>query len=139
MVGPEKLSEIEQDVPRDLSKASLPQQFEHKHLFTSPWCQSKEAEEQHLGLMSQISSWVDPEDRIQLILLTLILAFNPDFLQLENRVQVEETQLRFVLLLQMYLRSTLSSQAATNRLAKALMLPAITRQIYDITKKRIII
>lgn len=139
LVGPDKLAEMEMHIPQDFSKSSPSARFAYRHLFTAPWCQSSQLEAQHLSLMAQISSWVDPEDRIQLTLLTLILAFNTDFLELENRGQVEEIQLKFVMLLQAYLRSCLPPQAATNRLAKALDVLAITRQILDITKKRLII
>jgi len=139
LVGPDKLAEMEMHIPQDFSKSSPSQRFSYRHLFTAPWCQSSQLEAQHLSLMSQISSWVDPEDRIQLTLLTLILAFNTDFLELENRAQVEEIQLKFVMLLQAYLRSSLAPQAATNRLARALDVLAVTRQILDITKKRLII
>jgi len=139
LVGADKLSEMEMHIPQDFSKSSPATRFSYRHLFTAPWCQSSELEAQHISLMEQISSWLDPQDKIQLTLITLILAFNPDFLQLENRSQVEEIQLRFVMLLQAYLRSCLPPQAATNTLARALMVPAITRQIFDITKKRLII
>lgn len=139
LVGPDKLAEMEMHIPQDFSKSSPSQRFSYRHLFTAPWCQSSQLEAQHLSLMAQISSWVDPEDKIQLTLLTLILAFNTDFLELENRAQVEEIQLKFVMLLQAYLRSSLPPQAAASRMVSALGLIAITREILDITKKRLVI
>ena len=77
------------------------------------------------------------KDEVQLILLALILAFNHDFLDLEGRGQVEKIQLKYVILLQTHLRTKYPTTVAASKLTKAVMLPAVTREIVQITKKRL--
>ena len=105
-------------------------------LFSFPWCQSQEVETIHKTMMEDIASWVDIKDEVQLILLALILAFNHDFLDLEGRGQVEKIQLKYVILLQTHLRTKYPTSLAASKLTKAVMLPAVTREIVQITKKR---
>ena len=50
--------------------------------------------------------------------------------------QVERTQLRYVLLLQAHLRSRHPAAIAASKLTKAVMLPAVTREILQITQNR---
>lgn len=138
-IGEDKLREAE-NLPHDLSGKDSPKKmFEYSDLFSAPWCQCKELEDMHRALMEDIASWVDFNDEVQIILLVFILAFNHDFLDLKDRCQVEKIQMKFVLLLQAHLRATYPGTLATSKLAKAAMLPAVTRQIYQLTKKRLII
>ena len=138
MIGQERLQEEADNLPTDLS-GSPKKQFQYQSLFTSPWCQSKEVELLHKTLMEDIASWVDFHDQIQIILLALILAFNHDFLDLEGRSQVEKIQLKYVILLQSHLRSIYPNSLAASKLTKAVMLPAVAREIVQITKKSFII
>lgn len=138
-IGEDKLREAE-NLPHDLSGKDSPKKmFEYSDLFTAPWCQCKELEDTQKALMEDIASWVDVDDDVQIILLVFILAFNHDFLDLKDRCQVEKIQMKFVLLLQAHLRATYPGTLATSKLAKAAMLPAVCRQIYQLTKKRLII
>lgn len=136
LIGEEKIRQEEENLPTDLS-GSPKKKLAYKDLFTFPWCQSTEVETIHKTMMEDIASWVDVKDEVQLILLALILAFNHDFLDLEGRGQVEKIQLKYVILLQTHLRTRYPTTVAASKLTKAVMLPAVTREIVQITKKRL--
>jgi len=138
LLGPEIIKAESENLPTDLS-GSPKKQFKYEDLFTSPWCQSEEVEKLHKALMEDISSWVDFHDHVQHILIILILAFNHDFLDLKGRSQVEKIQLKYVILLQTHLRSKYSNSIAASKLTKAVMLPAVAREIVQVTKKRFVI
>ena len=136
IIGEEKIRQEEENLPTDLS-GSPKKTLAYKDLFSFPWCQSTEVETIHKTMMEDIASWVDVKDEVQLILLALILAFNHDFLDLEGRGQVEKIQLKYVILLQTHLRTKYPTTVAASKLTKAVMLPAVTREIVQITKKRL--
>jgi len=139
-VGEEKLRSCEENVPHDLSgKSSHVRPMEYRDLLASSWCQSSPEIEHHLkSLVKELAASLDLEDEIQIILIALIIAFCPDFLDLGGRSAVEQTQLKFVLLLQAHLASS-SSCVAVTKLAKTLMVPAIARQIHQVSRERLII
>lgn len=139
-VGEEKLSRFEENVPHDLSgKASPCRPMEYSDLLSSPWNQSgTEQDHIHIELVRELASSLDFDDEIQVILTVLIIVFCPDFLDLGERSCVEKTQLKFVLLLQGHLASS-STNVASTRLAKILMVPAIARQIHQVAKERLVI
>jgi len=138
--GEEKLHLSEENIPHDLSgKTSPVRPMEYRDLLSSPWCQpDPELESVLLEHVRELAGSLDMEDEIQVILTVLIIAFCPDFLDLGSRSYVEQTQLKFVLLLQAHLASSSPSVAAT-RLAKVLMVPAIARQIHQVAKERLVI
>eukprot|EP00092_Neocalanus_flemingeri_P034757 GFUD01037825.1.p2 GENE.GFUD01037825.1~~GFUD01037825.1.p2 ORF type:complete len:306 (+),score=87.81 GFUD01037825.1:800-1717(+) len=136
-IGEDKCLEIE-NIPQDLSvKNSKP--FEYQSLFSIPWCQSEEVEGLHKNLMKDISNSVDSDDEIEIILLVLIIAFSADFLDLEDRSQVEKTQLKFVLFLQSHYSTLYPGKVVAAKLAKALMIPAVARQIVQMTRSRVVL
>jgi len=139
-VGEEKLREVE-NVPHDLSaKQTEKKPFDYQDLFTAPWrIQSKEVTQMHETLVNEIANSVEFEDEIQMVLIVLIIAFNPDFLDLKDRHGLERTQFKFVLLLQAHLSSHNPPHIAAVKLAKALMVPAIARQLHQLTKERLVI
>ena len=145
LIGEEKLREEALNLPTDLSGKEVEREgFQYSSLISGPgglWAQSasSESERKTRGLMEEISAWVDIKDHIQLTLLVLILAFNHDFLDLKGRSLVEKIQLKFVLVLQTHLRSVHTSSLAASKLTKAVMLPAVTRELVHLTKKRMII
>ena len=138
LIGKEVIKEETENLPTDLS-GSPKKCFQYSDMFTGSWVQSKEVETVHKSLMEDITSWVDTNDDIQIILIILILAFNHDFLDLEGRSQVEKIQLKYVILLQSHLRSRYPNSVAASKLTKAVMLPAVTREIVQITKDRFVI
>ena len=68
-------------------------------------------------------------------LLTFILLFNADFYALQNRDRVEKIQLKYIMILQRYLRSRLSPEAANNKFLEAMMLISHTREAFEITSE----
>ena len=142
LIGEEKLREEALNLPTDLSGKEVEREgFQYRNLFTGPGPQASpsDSERKTRGLMEEIAAWVDIKDETQLTLLVLILAFNHDFLDLKGRSLVEKIQLKFVLVLQSHLRSLHPSSLAASKLTKAVMLPAVTREIVHLTKKKMII
>ena len=139
-VGPRLLRSCKDDMPHDLSgKASPVRGMEYSDLLSSPSCQARpELEAAHLALVRELAASLDLEDEVQVILTALIIAFCPDFLDLGERGAVEQTQLRFVLLLQSHLAS-LEPSLASARLARNLMVPAIARQINTLAPERLLL
>jgi len=135
-IGEHKCLEIE-NIPQDYSSTrSSVKHFKYQSLFRSPQCQSEEENDLPQQLMKEISNSVDSDDEIQTILIVLIIAFSADFLDLEDRPLVEKTQLKFVLLLQSHLSSVYPDKEAAAKLVKALMIPALARQIVQMTRSR---
>ena len=130
-IGDKLLEEAEENLPTDLS-GSPKKQFQYESLFN--------ADSMPLSIMTDISSWVDVEDQRLLVLLVLILAFNHDLLDLEDRQLVEKIQLKYVVLLQVHMRSKYANNSmAACKLAKAVMLPSVTRELANLTKNSPII
>merc|ERR1711892_1621589 len=130
----------EENIPQDFSvKSSPPKPFEYQSLFSSPWCQSDEVEVPQKSLMKEISNSVDSDDEIEIILVVLIIAFSADLLDLEDRSQVEKTQLKFVLLLRTHYSTIYPPKLVAAKLAKALMIPAVAIQIVQMTRGRLVI
>ena len=139
LIGEDKLREEALNLPTDLSgKEAGREGFQYSNLFTG-LSSSPDSESKTRALMEEIAAWVDIKDEIQITLLVLILAFNHDFLDLKGRSLVEKIQLKFVLVLQSHLRSLHPSSLAASKLTKAVMLPAVTREIVHLTKKKMII
>ena len=140
LIGDNKLREEAHNLPTDLSGKQVETEgFQYCRLFTAPWYPSPEMEMKTKSLMEDIAGWVDFHDELQITLLVLILAFNHDFLDLRGRCQVEKIQLKFVLLLQTHLQSIHTSSLAASKLTKAVMLAAVTRELVQLTKKKLII
>ena len=139
-VGEERLRSCEENLPHDLSgKASPTRPLEYEDLLSSASCNGRpDLQQEHLDLAKQLADSVDPEDKVQIILTALIIVFCPDFLDLRERSAVEQTQMKFVLLLQSYLSSSCPTVGAA-RLARTLMVPAIARQIHGLARERLFI
>jgi len=157
LVGEEKLVDAERHIPFDLSRNNNTPtgvRLDYRSLVA---CPEGEQEVTHARLVTQIAQIVDPSDTISLVLLVLIIAFSPDFIDLENRKQVEKIQLKFVILLQKH-KSAIPNQTQPLDLANTtgraafkeekrssctlinlLMVPAMLRQILEITKERLLL
>merc|ERR1711892_791934 len=138
LMGVDKCTELE-NIPQNLSlKISSTQPFEYNSLFTSPWHPySGDDEVLHKSLMKDISDNVDGDDEIEIILIVLIIAFSPDFLDLSDRRRVEKIQLKFVLFLQSHYRDICPEMMIATKVTKALMIPSVTRQILQVTRSRL--
>merc|ERR1711899_498993 len=70
----------------------------YKQFFPSPFLQTERAEMQFTDLLTTIGSW--PQDEKEYVLVSLVLLFCPDMLDLVERRRVEDCQLKFATLLQ---------------------------------------
>ena len=64
--------------------------------------------------------------------MTVILLFYPDFNPLLNAKVVEPIHLKYVLLLQRYLKHKLSLSAANNKFLEAMHLISYTRELWEL-------
>ena len=64
------------------------------------------SESEALGLLEDVSNWLELGDVTQLILLFLLLLFCPDNMGVEERPMAERAQLKYVLLLQVSFSQT---------------------------------
>ena len=73
-------------------------QVEYSHMFTQPHMQdTKQLQE----VVKEVGGWV--QDACEYVLLSLVLLFCPDMIELVERRRVEEIQLKFATLLHKYL------------------------------------
>ena len=67
----------------------------------------------------------------------MILLHNTDGIELENKSHIESTQLKFVNLLNKYLKSHLNSELAYEQLHKGMMLIHDTQRMHELSQKRL--
>ena len=136
LMGEDKLVE-RGNIPQNLSVKTSSEPFQYSFLFASPCYQSLEEEVLHKSLMKDISDNVDNDDEIEIILIVLIIAFSPDYLDLKDTSQVEKIHQKFVLLLQSHYSGLYPMPVVATKLAKARMIPGITRKIINIMGNRL--
>jgi len=109
-----------------INEASLPQGLSDiRTTYRGLWKGESEA----LGLLEDVANWLELGDVTQLLLLLLLLLFCPDNMGVDDRPVAERVQLKYVLLLQNHLRANLPAGVAATRLARAVMLPTLLRQV----------
>lgn len=109
----------------------------YNQFYASPWASSKEAEGRYFNLMIKMKAWprdniASPVDEIQMTLAKMIIAFSPDFLNLEQRSVVEAIQMKYVSMLHRYLVFRYGAKEATKRLAAGLMMSTYAREAQSI-------
>jgi len=127
----------EENIPLNLSLKSSSKPFTYSSLFSSDSYQSEEEEVLHKKMMKDISDNVDSEDKIEIVLIVLIIVFSPDYLELKDRSQVEKLYLKFVLLLQSHYSELKQERKIADKLDKALRIPHIVSKIRDTLGNRI--
>jgi hypothetical protein len=115
--------------------------LEYSQFFSSPWAASYEDEQKHFDLMCKMSAWprespTSQPDNLLLTLLNLIIAFTPDYVQLRRRDVVERNQLKYVILLQKYLKFKYGA-ASNAKFAQGLMMTSYAREVDLIQKRRL--
>ena len=114
--------------------------FAYHQFFATPWAANYEDERRHFHLMQMMKAWprdtIDsPVDEIQVTLMKVILAFSPDFIELERPDLVESVQLRYTMLLQKYLKFKYGADA-NRRFAKGLMMASYAREAHEIHERK---
>jgi len=118
---------------RSLAVAGLDRlKLTYKQFFTSPFLQTEQAEVEFTELLAAIGAW--PQDEKEYVLVSLVLLFCPDMLDLVERRRVEETQLKFATLLQKYLNNKHSSdpEAARSRFTSGMLLVSKCKELQNI-------
>lgn len=113
----------------------------YSQVFSSPWAASAADEERHLFLVNKMQSWPrkDAQDRVddvQMNLLKLIILFSSEFVNLQRPDIVEQTQMKFIGLLQKYMKFRYGPEAGV-RLGNGLLLLSYAKEAIDIQKRRI--
>ncbi|TRY77019.1 hypothetical protein TCAL_06369 [Tigriopus californicus] len=113
----------------------------YSQVFSSPWAASAADEARHFSLVNKMQSWprkdkLDPVDDVQMNLLKLIILFSSEFVNLQRRDIVEQAQMKFIGLLQKYMKFRYGSEAGV-RLGNGLMILSYAKETIDIQKRRI--
>lgn len=115
----------------------------YDQVFTSPWAASLEDEVQHQRLMARMQTWPrdSPEakvDDVQMNLIKYIILFSTsEQLSLKRRDIVERVQMKFIDLLQKYLKFKYGPGEAGLRFSNGLMVISLAREVYEIQKRRL--
>merc|ERR1712130_958162 len=104
----------------------------YKQFFPSPFLQTEQAEIQFTELLTTIGSW--PQDEKEYVLVSLVLLFCPDMLDLVERRRVEDCQLKFATLLQKYLTNKHSAdqEVARSRFTSGMQLVTKCKELHSI-------
>merc|ERR1719210_1387325 len=95
--------------------------------------QASEGESERLvKLINNIGSW--QQDPTELVLLSLVIFFSADMLELRDRPTVEQIQIKLVLLLQKYIniRHQSELEVSRQRFAKAMMMVTLCREMLEL-------
>jgi len=134
LLGQEETDKLDNKL-RSLSVADL-DELHLSYLQFFPSCQEQDTT-RLMGLIHEIGSW--SQDEKEYVLVSLVLLFCPDMLDLVERRRVEETQLKFATLLQKYLndKHRLEPGVAVSRFAAGMLLVSRCREagLLSATKK----
>eukprot|EP00092_Neocalanus_flemingeri_P014548 GFUD01015697.1.p1 GENE.GFUD01015697.1~~GFUD01015697.1.p1 ORF type:complete len:606 (+),score=152.84 GFUD01015697.1:2-1819(+) len=113
----------------------------YEDLYPAHWANNKEVEDRHKEIIRKIQIWPTDEknnfDYSLVLLLTVILLFNPDYNPVLHRSVVSSLQGKYVTLLQRYIRSKLGTEAANNKFLEATLLLSSTRELWDLSKHHV--
>merc|ERR1719430_823095 len=127
LMGQEEVSKLDNKL-KSLNVAGLDDlQVEYSHMFTQPHMQdTKQLQE----VVKEVGGWV--QDACEYVLLSLVLLFCPDMIDLVERRRVEEIQLKFATLLQKYLnhKHLTEPRLAVSRFASGLNLVNKCKEVY---------
>lgn len=127
LMGQEEVTKLDNKL-KSLNVAGLDDlQVEYSHMFTQPHMQdTKQLQE----VVKEVGGWV--QDACEYVLLSLVLLFCPDMLDLVERRRVEEIQLKFATLLQKYLnhKHLTEPRLAVSRFASGLNLVSKCKEVY---------
>jgi len=113
----------------------------YDELYPPHWSGDSGIEQRHRNIIKRITEWPKVkgnEINIWLVtLLSLILALHADFYPLKSKNIMEKLQLKYILLLQRYLRSFLQIEKANKKFLEAMLLLSDTREAWEITNTKV--
>jgi len=125
------------DLSKNVEETRRP---EYKELYPENWVADAKIREQHQETVNKIVRWPRDEnnqfDPLMVALMTLILAFHADFYTLVNRERVEKVQLKYIIILQRYLKSKLKPETSNTKFLDAMLLIDQTREAWQISRNQ---
>lgn len=122
------------DLSKKVTKTRMPT---YNELYRDGWQGDIKAEETHRDTVYKIVAWpTDDENRFDPMmvgLMVLILTFNSDFYTLDRMDKVEKIQVKYITILQRYLRSKMKPASANTKFLEAMLLIAQARHIWEIS------
>jgi len=109
----------------------------YQTLFPDKWANNREVEERHRQIYRKILHWPTIDNKFDgplVLIMTMILIFNPDFSAIVHREKVEKLQLKYILLLQRYLKSKMEPADANKKFLDAMLLISYTKEMWDLQK-----
>jgi len=113
----------------------------YQTLFPANWANNKEVEERHRQIFKKILMWTTIDNKMDgdlHKLMRLILFFNPDFTPILQRDKVEKLQLKYILLLQRYLKSKMEPADANKKFLDAMLLISYTKEMLELQKLHVL-
>jgi len=117
--------------------------YGYKIVYSTPWAPNADIEERHFKLtqiISQLSRSADKKtlDSLILVLSSMILLLNPDDTDMPNasKEKVSNIQMKYISLLHRYLKAKYPKKA-NSKLAGALMLIQMAKELYDLHAQRL--
>lgn len=108
----------------------------YEELYPDNWANNKEKEDRHRELVKKLQRWPTDEknqlDYSLVFLMTTILLFNSDYNPLLTRSIVEPIQLKYVILLQRYLRYKMNPEMANKKFLEAMLVLSYTKELWEI-------
>jgi len=104
--------------------------LKYSQFFLSPFLETDDSEQEFCKLLNKIGSW--PEDPEEYILISILLLFCPDLLNLNDRARVEQIQSSLAELLHNYLNYKHGREKGRSKFASAMFLVSRCRQLHDL-------
>lgn len=136
-----QIAQQDTDLADRLGQLSLsgrtPQYPPYKSVFYDQWANNSSMEKKHLELTTKIKQWPEVNRELDinmLLLMMMVVLFNPDSYEATVHKSCEKIQLRYTLMLQRYLQSKMPSTIANNKFVEGLLLISYSKEITDLAK-----
>jgi len=111
----------------------------YAELYPEGWAGDRLVEGRHRESVNKLVNWPRDDKNVfdywMVTLLSIILTFHAEFYTLDNSDIVENIQLKYIIILQRYLRFKLKPEAANTKFLEAMMLISESRQAWQISKQ----
>lgn len=111
---------------------------EYKDVYYNNWAGDPKIEARHRMINKKIQAWPRNEknemDPNMVLLMTVILLFNPETTNIVEREKVESLQLKYILLLQRYLKSKMQPRFANTKFLEGMLLISFSKEMWDLSR-----